>query len=492
MLFRMKIGGLASGIDTDSIIRDMMRANRIPLDKILQKKQYMEWQVDSYRAVNRQLNTFSNMIFDNLINPTKSVFKKKTVEVSDNNAVSMKPIGSAKEMSGTLQIHQLAQNATLQGAAIAEKQDPKKTLADLGLGDVLGNGELFIKVPGMEGEPEPIEIRADDTLQNVLNKLNGAGVNAFFDTQTGKIAMTAKNSGKGEIEIWGDAATALGLGEDAKGQPGQNAEFTFNGLRTERASNTFEMNGFEITLKEVTAPDGGEAKTITFTSKADSDAIFDGIKNFVDEYNKLIGDLNGQIREEKFRSFHPLSAEEKAEMTEKEIEQWEEKAKSGTLRNDSTVSNMLSSMRLALSNPQGGDVLASIGITTSKDFLANGKLEIDEEALRKAIQEDPGKVEKMFINPGTDQNDQGFAVRLRSIADGTRKVITDKAGTAGFANETFVLGRSIKDMNNQIDRFQNRLQKTEDRLWRQFSAMEQAINRANAQAAQLMNGLGGM
>ena len=51
----MRIGGLASGMDTESIIRDMMNANRIPLDKITQKKQYLEWQLDDYRSINRNL-----------------------------------------------------------------------------------------------------------------------------------------------------------------------------------------------------------------------------------------------------------------------------------------------------------------------------------------------------------------------------------------------------------------------------------------------------
>lgn len=498
----MRIGGLASGIDTDSIIRDMMQANRIPLNKITQKKQYMEWQIDSYRAVNRQMNSFSTMIFDKLMNPTTSIFRKKAIEVSDENAVSMKAVGSSQEMSGTLQIHQLAQNASVQGNKInvkpvdgkEAKLDVTKKLSDQI--DGFNGGTINVEVPGSDSKP--ITIEADATMQDVLRQLNGAGVNAFFDSHTGKIAMTAKNSGEGDIEISGDAADKLGLvvANNNQKQAGQNAIFTYNGLRTERESNTFEINGFELTLKEVTGPEGAiDGKTITFTSKADTDHIIDGIKDFVNEYNKMIEDLNGKIREQKYRSYHPLSAEEKAEMKEKEIELWEEKAKSGTLRNDSTVSNMLSSMRQALSNPhggQGGDVLSSIGITTSKDYLSNGKLEIDEEALRKALQEDPGKVEKMFTARGDTIDEQGFATRLRGIADKTKKTLTDKAGTAGFANETFTLGRNLKEMDNQILRFQERLQKTEDRLWRQFTAMEQAMNRANAQAAQLMNGLGGM
>ena len=126
---------------------------------------------------------------------------------------------------------------------------------------------------------------------------------------------------------------------------GQNAKFTFNGLKTERSTNTFQINDFEVTLKQVTAEG---APPVTFSSAPDTDKIFDSVTKFVDEYNKLIEDLNKQLREPKYRDFQPLSAEQKKDMKEDEIKQWEDKAKSGTLRNDSTISSMLTQMRTAL------------------------------------------------------------------------------------------------------------------------------------------------
>ena len=109
---------------------------------------------------------------------------------------------------------------------------------------------------------------------------------------------------------------------------GKNAVFTFNGLETTRSSNTFTINGFEINLKQpTTAP-------VTFSSAPDTDKVVESVVKFVDDYNKLIEDLNSKIREPKYRDFQPLSDEQKKDMKEKEIELWEEKAKSGTLRND--------------------------------------------------------------------------------------------------------------------------------------------------------------
>lgn len=509
----MRIGGLASGIDTDSIIRDMMNANRIPLTKITQKKQYLDWQVDDFRAVNRQLTDFSNMTWDTLLNPTTSAFRKKTVEVSSPDAVSIKSLG-ANDVSGSIEIHQLAKNATLQGSGLSVNGEKlsKEEFEQTRLTTFSGNGGTSIKIEvpgGKEGGTE-ITFGSTATMKTVLDRLNDElGVNAFYDEQTGKIAMTAKNSGEGDIEISGDLAAGLGFSTVTK-TTGQDADFTFNGLRTQRSSNSFEIGGFEVTLKQVTSPlesgnevdsegnrkvaAGGQA--VNFSSTANTDEIFDSIVKYVDEYNKLIEDLNKQIREPKYRNFQPLSAEEKSDMKENEIKLWEEKAMSGTLRNDPTITSMLSKMRLALTGAMGENgSLKDIGIKTSSDYLANGKLVIDEDALKKAIQEDPKKVEAMFNSnsgvKGVAEKDQGFAVRVRGIVEASQGTITDRAGSIGSANDTFSLGRTLKDMDKQIERFEERMKMVEDRLWRQFSAMEAAINRANAQSAQLMNALGG-
>ena len=66
---------------------------------------------------------------------------------------------------------------------------------------------------------------------------------------------------------------------------GQNAIFTYNGLTTERASNKFEINGFEVTLKAATQKD------ISFSSTPDTESILGTVTKFVDDYNKLIEDL---------------------------------------------------------------------------------------------------------------------------------------------------------------------------------------------------------
>ncbi|MCM3743857.1 flagellar filament capping protein FliD [Sporosarcina luteola] len=509
----MRVSGLASGMDTEQIIKEMMTANRIPLDKITQKKQYLEWQLDDYRSVNRQLFDFSQNTFNNMI--LSKNFTAKNVSVSSPDAVAVKNLSSTSDFSGTIEIHQLAKNATMQGGEITIG-GKKLTSADVNttklssLENIQSTGKVKLSVtaPGST-EATELEFSVDDSIGVVIAQINEkTGVNAFYDEFTGKIALSAKNSGSGTLKIEGDLAAALKINQEVSN--GQNAIFTFNGLQTERSSNTFQINGFEMNLKQVTSPLEQDAngnikvsgqyivvpngKTVSFNSSPDTSKIFDSIVKYVDDYNKLIEDLNKQIREPKYRSFQPLSAEQKKDMKEKEIELWEEKAKSGTLRNDSDISALLTKMRSTLLVSVNGMSLKDIGITTSSAYSENGKLVINEDKLKEAIAKDPNKVHQLFAydaSKDTDKTKNGLARLLRSAVDDTQKVIKDRAGIAGSVNHTFSLGKSLESMNKQIERFEDRLKTTENRLWKQFTAMEKAIHRANSQSMSLMNAFGG-
>lgn len=499
----MRISGLATGMDTEQIIKDMMKAHRIPMEKITQKKQYLEWQLDDYRGVNRQLFDFSQNTFSNMILSTN--FTAKTVSVSSPDAVAIKNLTSTSDFSGTIEVHRLAKNATMQSSrkVIQTEADLNKPLQELGLTPTPGSFTIkAIKADGtFDNEGYEVKIDEKSTLQSVLDDINkNSGVSAFYDSFSGKVSFTAKNSGEiksgNEIEFSGDYGFLKTnrnntiAESQSLGSKGANSEFTFNGLKTERSSNNFRINGFEVTLKQVTEA----GKTVTFNSSPDTEKIFESVVKYVDEYNKLIEDLNKQIREPKYRSFQPLSAEQKNDMKEKEIELWEEKAKSGTLRNDSEITSMLSKMRTALMGALDGQTLKDIGITTSPNYLDNGKLIINEETLKKAISEDPGKVHEMFSkDAGKDAKieEHGFARQLRMIVDEGQKSIAKRAGKVGDVNDTFTLGKNLNDMNKQIERFEERLRMTEDRLWKQFTAMERAIQRSNMQSASLMNAFGG-
>ncbi|PID05036.1 MULTISPECIES: flagellar filament capping protein FliD [unclassified Sporosarcina] len=519
----MRIGGLASGIDTESIIRDMMKAHRLPLDKITQKKQYTQWQLDDYRSTNRDLRKSSDKLFDTVMK--QSTYMKKNVSVSDEKAVSITAKGSTSDFSGTIEVKQLATQATLQSGVlkgggtdkIKEEDIQNKSLKKLGLFTGDQDQSLTIKVPG-DDNATSLTIKSSDKLSDVLKQINEkTGASAFYDSATGRIAMSAKDSGKGLIEVSGETSLVENLKLNAptpldpdnpsalvpllepdgpRASYGADAKFTFNGLETTRPSNTFTINGFEVSLKQTTT------SPVTFSSSTDTDKVLESVVEFVNDYNEMIEKLNSKIKEKQFKSFHPLSAEQKADMKEKEVELWEEKAMSGTLKGDPALSSMLNNLRSIMSttvnttDKDGKSVdkdgqpikisLKDLGIETSKNYLDNGKLTINEDKLRAKISENPNAVYDLIGG-----KDNGIAQQYRKELQDAQKKITVKAGSSTAVNDTFALGRSIKNMDKQIERFETKLQMMESRYYKQFNAMEQAIQRANSQSAALMSSLGG-
>lgn len=490
----MRISGLATGMDTENIIKDMMQAHRIPLNKITQKKQYLQWQLDDYRKTNRNLRDTGYKVTDTV--GKQATFMQKTMNISNPDAVGIKATSATGEFSGTIEVEQLATQARLQsGSKVFEtKPDLTKKLSELGISGVQ---EIKIEAPDKDGKLVTSTITIDTsehTIKSALDKINKeSNVNAFYDDFTGKISMTAKNSGFHEIKVEGKFAESLKIDTvNGVSTKGVNARFTFNGLETRRSSNTFNINGFEVNLKQVTTG------PVTFNSSPDVDKVMESVVKFVDDYNKMIEELHAKIKEPVYRNFQPLSDEQKKDMKEKEIELWEEKAMSGTLRNDPTIASMLTKMRQMMSEPvtlSDGKTkvsLKDIGITPIKDFKENGKLEINETELRKAISENPNMVSDIFTKTASDTERGGIAIQFRKTIDDTNKIISAKAGSSGSVSDSFTLGRTMKGFEKQIERFEERLKVTENRYWKQFTAMERAIQRANAQSESLMNAFGGM
>jgi len=240
---------------------------------------------------------------------------------------------------------------------------------------------------------------------------------------------------------------------------------------------------------------------VTMTSATDVDDMMTKIKEFVTTYNGLVKDINDQSKEKKYRTYAPLTDEQRKEMSENEIKLWEEKAKSGLLRSDSILRSGLSGMREliyeanpAVSNPNF-NTLYKIGITSSKSYNDGGTLEIDEVKLRKAIEEDPDAVTALFTNKGAEKekvnvdgqeitaNTQGFLLKLRSSMKTFSNDIEKKAGLASSVDNSYTIGKNLVDMEKRIDTWKTKLESIESRYWKQFSAMENAINKANSQSS---------
>lgn len=358
---------------------------------------------------------------------------------------------------------------------------------------------------------EKIEFSKDDNLATFLENINSsdAEVKVSYNATNRKFTFESAESGAvNEIKFGGDLSTNRvleSMGFDTSNmaaqrtKAAQDAVVKIDGVETSRTSNNIELDGMEITLNKVT--EAGE--TITIGNETDVDGIYDTIKTFVDEYNTLIEDLNKQVKERRAKSddytyYEPLTDQEKKEMDEDEIKLWEEKAKTGLLYRDSTISTILSKMRSAIYTPVTKSdgtktALYDLGITTSSEYADSGKLVIDETKLKDAIKNNIDDIQAIFTGKGTTSG-KGLAENLEGIIEsavGRKGALREKAGIAGTSsvNEN-TLSKQIKNLNEKISREKEKLISKEQRYYSMFSMMESSIMNSNNQINALFSMMG--
>ncbi|WP_336046884.1 flagellar filament capping protein FliD [Solibacillus ferritrahens] len=344
------------------------------------------------------------------------------------------------------------------------------------------------------GDAKILEVFADpskvssltDEQQTIWNGLSATEQTAFKNLADQNQLRSAYNTAKAE-DVAADARLV-------------NAESSLNTAKAD-AQNEGLLNG-DGTVNDDLVNAAPSAQSVSLSSTTNVDDMMSKIKEFVATYNSLIKDLNDQTKETKYRDYAPLTAEQKKDMDENEIKLWEEKAKSGLLRNDQLIRNGLSNMRSLIyqSNPglEGSkyNTLFNVGITTSKSYNDGGTLEIDEAKLRKAIEEDSDAVERLFKNSGGQKSDpahggsdtRGYLEKLRESMKSLEVNIDKKAGRSTMTDVQYAIGKSLIDNEKRIDTWQNKLKNIEARYWKQFTAMETAINKANQQSSMFMQG----
>ena len=229
----------------------------------------------------------------------------------------------------------------------------------------------------------------------------------------------------------------------------------------------------------------------TVTTSRNTDKIVDGLKSFVEKYNEMIDGLNTLIHADAtYRDYPPLTSAQKKEMSDREIELWEEKAQEGLFRNDSDISSFLQNMRTALySKPEGSEfALYDIGIESSSEWRDYGKLEFDESKVRSMVESNPQAVQELFTN-ATD----GLAALMNKELDRTAKTssgsagtLVEKAGVQGKATAiTNQMTQRLISINERIEELKKKYQTEKTRYWNQFNSMETALANMSNQSSWL-------
>lgn len=188
----MRVSGLASGMDTDQIIADLMKAERIPMTKMQQDQEWLTWQRDAYREVNSKLSEFKNMFRDLKFS---DAYQSKLVTTSAIG-VNASATSAAKEGTHSISVSQLASKAMRVSetgiSGDGEQIDPNEALAAR-FSDLSGKTFTF-QTYGENGQANPheITIAEDDSLNDVFKKINEASdgaVRAYYDVNSDKVFM---------------------------------------------------------------------------------------------------------------------------------------------------------------------------------------------------------------------------------------------------------------------------------------------------------------
>lgn len=248
--------------------------------------------------------------------------------------------------------------------------------------------------------------------------------------------------------------------------------------------------GVNYTLKNVTTT----AQSVTITSDIETEVK--NIKDFVSKYNEMLDKLNKAINETVYKDFQPLSDEQRSAMSEDQVKAWETKAKSGLFHNDSSLKELVNTMRNHMTskvdNGSKYNSLSSIGIASS-NYTDKGKLYIDDTKLRAALLADPDAVKNLFSQISADTTTdvkKGLAVRLYDDFQKAFTKIKDKAGSAGATQyDQSVIGKlmqkTLKDINSESDRLTSK----EKSYYARFTAMEKYLTAYNSQSSYLTQSL---
>lgn len=470
----MNILGSYSGIDM-TVIDQMIEAERAKGVKFTNQKQKIEREKNAWKDVNTRLDSLFKKL-DTL--SKKETFESRTVTSNVKESSSLSVVSGENAAVGQyrVQVQQLAQSTRLTGNKV-NTNNIESIYDELKL-----DGAFSFTVDGME-EPFTIQVTEDDSLRDITNKINNlteeSGIEASIVDN--RLVLTDTTMGPRTLEVVNEGiAEQLGFTEDTKAVEGKSAIFTIDGLEIERNSNTIDDVIEGLTFKLTNVHENSNNEIITIAS--DTEKTTAAVKDFVEQYNSVMGYISNQM------DVGDPSLEDNT---------------TGALTGDGTIMRLQSGLRsLMTRNLEGdfsGDVknIEDLGITLDRDGVAT----FDEAAFQEALQTDPANVVKFFFNQRTVteqvENEEGQKVpKSRFEREGMSELlrnfidtyVSSSTGIISTKNETY--DRMLKDINQQIDIFNDRVDKKRDRYIQQFTALDIAMMQAQSQMDYMYSQLG--
>ena len=483
-----------------------------------------EIKLDKYDA-----STTLDKVKNDLQTKLDEAFGKGRIQVGDENgSLSFKTMipGGTEDKSSTLSIlsgaglvgeggvfgiaagasNRINLSTTVEKAGFAKSAEFSKSLKD--------DGSYYLSINGVEIEG----ITKDSTVNEIMEKINNskAGVKVSYQSISDQFVITStENGAAGEIKFDTNAGGKQNLAELMFGTPTEGTNYTkgqdailsvsYPGSKDEieitRASNSFDLDGINVTLKGTFGYDASGAKisdteAVTFTGSVDSENTTKTVKEMIEAFNDILKLVNTEVSTKPNRKYAPLTDEQKEELSDKTIEKWEEKAKAGLLFADSDLRMMANSMRTVI-NAADRSKLSEMGITVSDSYSDNGKLVFDEAKFKAALEKDPEAVKEVLNRSATDSGDTsqaGLLTRISSIMDrygkttgATKGVLVERAGSVHAPTSILKnsLQKQLDSIDTYIDKLNDKLKTEQDRYISQFTSLETLINQMNSQSSYL-------
>ncbi|HEY1450410.1 MAG TPA: flagellar filament capping protein FliD [Solirubrobacteraceae bacterium] len=440
----INVTGLASGLNTSSIISALLAVERQPIARMTNEQTRIEGQRSQLLSIQSNLSQLSFVAQE--LGSVVLFRNSQTVSSSNPTAVGAAASAGAAIGGYELEVTQLASSAQRTFAFHSPSETDQLTV----------DGQQFEVAAGSNAQ----------TLANAINSSSSATVYAAVTTGETLVLSTRATgaSGPSFIQVEDPAGTLVEAPAAAKA--GRNAEYTLDGVAASAATNTLTaaIPGVTLSLKALTT--GGPVTVEVQPPAPSTSAVVEQVKSFVALYNSTISAIERQLTTKP-----PANPESAVEL------------QTGTLFGDPQLIGVLNSMRQSIYEPPSGapselSSLARIGISTGRP---SGAGSVSQGALEGQLQLNTGELEHAL-----ETNPAGVEQLLHSWSSSFRGVV-DQQSLPGGALETRTNGDAevIAGLSSRMAAMNETIALHQKTLQAQFAAMEAAISRSQSEGSFL-------
>ena len=187
----MRMSGLMSGMDTESLIQELVAARQTKVDSTKKAQTKLSWKQDAWKSLNTKLKNLQSKYISNM--RFESAYSKRTTKVSNESVVSVITGENAVNGVQSLRVKHLAKTAYLTGAEVNGTNGDVIATDSLSKLGYTGSGVINLTT---NGKSVDINVSGDTTISDFLNQVKEAGLNASFDANNQRFFISAKESGE--------------------------------------------------------------------------------------------------------------------------------------------------------------------------------------------------------------------------------------------------------------------------------------------------------